>query len=190
MKKAKTVVFSILLALCLALLCGCENGLVNELVQNLPGQTKQAEFHTYYDYGFHQPGKATLLMDGSTVFVDEALIAGDVVTVYYTGEMYVQESYPSTVVFQNGQIEHVEVKQAQTCILLIVQDEQTGEKYLVNNLYGTRIETAPDYVLYDRDEHYIEWTSLNTGTTLYGTYTSKQGSDPTVIAGLYTYLPR
>ena len=186
----KKIFIVMVLCVCLALLCSCDGGLVGELVQNLPGTTKQAEFHTYYDYGFVQPGKATLLMDGSTVFVDEELIAGDVVTVYYTGELYIQETYPGTVVFQNGQIEHVEVKQAQLCILLIVQDEQTGEKYLVNNVYGTRIETAPDYVLCDRDEHYIEWTSLHTGATLYGSYTSKQGSDPTVIAGLYTYLPR
>ena len=186
MKKALVMT---VLCVCLALLCSCDGGLVGELVQNLPGTTKQAEFHTYYDYGFSQPGKATLLMDGSTVFVDEKLIAGDVVTVYYTGEMYVQESYPSTVVFSGGQIERVEVEQAELCILTIVQDPLTDEKYLVN-IHDIKIQSAPEYALCDRDGRYIAWSTLNAGETIYASHTSEQGNDPTEIAGLYTYWPR
>ena len=186
MKKALVVT---ILCVCLALLCSCDGGLIGELVQNLPGTTKQAEFHTYYDYGFSQPGKATLLMDGSTVFVDEKLIAGDVVTVYYTGEMYVQESYPGTVVFSGGEVKRVEVQKAKLCILTVTQNAQTGEKQLVNQL-DQPLTSAPDYALTDWDGSIIAWNELEVCTVLYGSFLDTSGELPTEVAGLYIYLPR
>ena len=186
MKKALVVT---ILCVCLALLCSCDGGLIGELVQDLPGTTKQAEFHTYYDYGFSQPGKATLLMDGSTVFVDEKLIAGDVVTVYYTGEMYVQESYPGTVVFSDGEVKRVEVQKAKLCILTVTQNAQTGEKQLVNQL-DQPLTSAPDYALTDWDGSFVAWKELEVGTVLYGSFLDTTGELPTEVAGLYAYLPR
>ena len=186
MKKALVVT---ILCVCLALLCSCDGGLIGELVQDLPGTTKQAEFHTYYDYGFSQPGKATLLMDGSTVFVDEKLIAGDVVTVYYTGEMYVQESYPGTVVFSGGEVKRVEVQKAKLCILTVTQNAQTGEKQLVNQL-DQPLTSAPDYALTDWDGSFVAWKELEVGTVLYGSFLDTTGEIPTEVVGLYAYLPR
>lgn len=186
MKKALVVT---ILCVCLALLCSCDGGLIGELVQDLPGATKQAEFHTYYDYGFSQPGKATLLMDGSTVFVDEKLIAGDVVTVYYTGEMYVQESYPGTVVFSGGEVKRVEVQKAKLCILTVTQNAQTGEKQLVNQL-DQPLTSAPDYALIDWDGSFVAWKELEIGTVLYGSFLDTTGELPTEVAGLYMYVPR
>ena len=186
MKKA---LVATILCICLVLLCSCDGGLVEELVQNLPGTTKQAEFHTYYDYGFSQPGKATLLMDGSTVFVDEKLIAGDVVTVYYTGEMYVQESYPGTVVFSGGEVKRVEVQKAKLCILTVTQNAQTGEKQLVNQL-DQPLTSAPDYALTDWDGSFVAWKELEVGTVLYGSFLDTTGEIPTEVVGLYAYLPR
>ena len=186
MKKALVVT---ILCVCLALLCSCDGGLIGELVQDLPGTTKQAEFHTYYDYGFSQPGKATLLMDGSTVFVDEKLIAGDVVTVYYTGEMYVQESYPGTVVFSGGEVKRVEVQKAKLCILTVTQNAQSGEKQLVNQL-DQPLTSAPDYALTDWDGSFVVWKELEVGTVLYGSFLDTTGEIPTEVVGLYAYLPR
>ena len=186
MKKALVVT---ILCVCLALLCSCDGGLIGELVQDLPGATKQAEFHTYYDYGFSQPGKATLLMDGSTVFVDEKLIAGDMVTVYYTGEMYVQESYPGTVVFSGGEVKRVEVQKAKLCILTVTQNAQTGEKQLVNQL-DQPLTSAPDYALTDWDGSFVAWKELEVGTVLYGSFLDTTGEIPTEVVGLYAYLPR
>ena len=186
MKKALVVT---VLCVCLALLCSCDGGLIGELVQDLPGATKQAEFHTYYDYGFSQPGKATLLMDGSTVFVDEKLIAGDVVTVYYTGEMYVQESYPGTVVFSGGEVKRVEVQKAKLCILTVTQNAQTGENQLVNQL-DQPLTSAPDYALTDWDGSFVAWKELEVGTVLYGSFLDTTGELPTEVAGLYMYVPR
>lgn len=174
-----------LLCLCACLLCGC----ANELLENIPVGTKQAVFNTQYDYGFHRLDKAVLLMDGSTVFVDEKLIAGDVVTVHYTGELYIQETYPSTVVFHGGEVKSVEVQEAKVCEVTVVQSQQTGKKRLVSP-YDTMIESAPDYVLTDKDGSFIEWQDLEVGTVLYCSFTAEQGNAPKNIAGLYTYEPR
>ena len=189
MKKTLSMIVAVALIWCIALLSGCDGGLVGELVQNLPGATKQAEFHTYYDYGTFQACKATLLMDGSTVFVDEKLIAGDVVTVYYTGEMYIQETYPSTVVFHDGQIERVEVQEARVCWLTVTQNAQTGEKQLVNEL-DQLITSAPDCVLIAVDGPFLSWNKLEIGTVLYGSFLDTTGEIPTEVAGLYMYVPR
>ncbi len=185
MKIRSVLLMIVSLFLCVCLLCGCADG----LLQTITGKTKQAVFNTYYDYGFHKPDKAVLLMDGSTVFVDAKLIAGDVVYVDYSGEMYIQETYPGTVVFQNGRVERVEVQQAKVCILSVVQNAQTGEKQLVNQL-DQAIESAPDFVLTDWDGSYMEWRDLEVGTTLYGSFDGETDGLPTEIAGLYTYLPR
>ena len=177
------------LCVCLVLLCSCEGGLIGELAQNFPGATKQAVFHTYYDYGFHSPDKAVLLMSGNTVFVEEKLIAGDVVTVYYTGEMYVQESYPGTVVFSGGEVKRVEVQKARLCILTVTQNAQSGEKQLVNQL-DQPLTSAPDYALTDWDGSFVAWTELEVGTVLYGSFLDTTGEIPTEVVGLYTYVPR
>ena len=185
----KKILIVMVLCVCLALLCSCDRGLVGELVQNLPGTTKQAEFHTYYDYGFIQPGKATLLMSSATVFVDEKLIAGDVVTVYYTGEMCMQDSYPGTVVFSGGKIERWEVQEARVCLLTVTQNAQTGEKQLVNQL-DQPLTSAPDYALIDWDGTFVAWNELEVGSVLYGSFLDMTGELPTEVAGLYMYVPR
>ena len=124
-----------------------------------------------------------------TVFVDEKLIAGDVVTVYYTGEMYVQESYPGTVVFSGGEVKRVEVQKAKLCILTVTQNAQTGEKQLVNQL-DQPLTSAPDYALTDWDGSFVAWKELEVGTVLYGSFLDTTGEIPTEVVGLYAYLPR
>lgn len=185
MKKSRVLFGVTWIVLCACMLVGC----ANELLEGIPADSKQSVFKTYYDYGFHSPDKAVLLMDGSTVFVDEELIAGDVVTVYYTGELYIQETYPSTVVFHGGSIQRVEVKQANVCQVTVAQSTQTGEKRLTSP-YDTMIQSSPDYVLTDKDGNYMEWRDLEVGTVLYCSFSSEQGNAPSEIAGLYTYLPR
>ncbi len=71
-----------------------------------PLGTKSERFTVGYDYGTHIEGKATMLLNDSLFFFDVQdyadiqlpLLAGDELTVYYTGEMYVQETYPSHVI--------------------------------------------------------------------------------------------
>lgn len=154
-----------------------------------PRSTHTARFEARYDYGFHKLGSAEILMDGSTVFIDRELIAGDVVYVGYTGTMLIQETYPSTVVFADGGgVERVDVIEARLCILKVVKGSD-GEKMLVLE-DGTPVASAPDCVLTDVGGTYTGWKLYTEGTEFYGSYTADQGDDPTEIAGLYTYMPR
>ena len=154
-----------------------------------PRTTHTATFTARYDYGFHRLGKAEILMNDSTVFIDYALIAGDMVQIGYSGSMLIQETYPSTVVFADGgRVERVDVLQARLCVLKVIKSAE-GEKMLVLP-DGTPIESLPNYVLTDPSGSYSSWKLYNEGTELYGSYTAEQGNTPTEIAGLYTYLPR
>lgn len=154
-----------------------------------PRETQQSAFHTYYDYGVCRENKATLLMDGATVFVDEPLIAGDVVYVNYTGEWLMQESYPGNVVFVDGEIKRMDVYRSRMCVLTVVKDGSTGKKMLADE-NKRLIESVPDYVLTDADGSFINWNRLEVGTKIYASYSADQGMFPTNIAGLYTYFPR
>ena len=154
-----------------------------------PRTTHTATFEARYDYGFHKLGKAEILMNDSTVFVDYELIAGDLVTVGYSGTMMIQETYPSTVVITDGgQIERVDVLQARLCLVKVVKDKDGGKMLVLEN--GKTVASAPDYVLTDPDGTYNSWTLYSEGTQLYASYPAVQGDEPTDLAGLYTYLPR
>ncbi len=154
-----------------------------------PRTTHTATFEARYDYGFHKLGRAEILMNDSTVFVDYDLIAGDLVTVGYSGTMIIQETYPSTVVMTDGgQIERVDVLQARLCLVKVIKDKDGTKMLVLEN--GKTVTSAPDYVLTDPDGSYISWTLYNEGTELYASYPAAQGDEPTELAGLYIYLPR
>ena len=104
----------------------------------IPPIIEEAEFTVNYDYGQHiqtsdGQGLATILLNGCSLFFDPydydiemPLLAGDVLTVYYTGEMLIQETYPATVVIQNGSIENVEKSKKATLVSL---ETRNGELY-------------------------------------------------------------
>ena len=77
-------------------------------------KTKTVTFKAGYDYGLHQNGKASLLLDGSSVFFDlsdwgiNTILAGDKITMTYAGdELMIQETYPSTVVTKDIEIKDI-----------------------------------------------------------------------------------
>ncbi len=154
-----------------------------------PRETQQAAFHTLYDYGVSSEDKATLLMDGATVFVDEQLIAGDEVYVSFTGECLIEESYPANVVFVDGEIKRVDVRPARICVLTVIEDAATGKKMLKGE-HKNAVQSVPDYVLTDADGSFTTWSQFEVGTRIYASYSAEQGIYPTNIAGLYLYLPR
>ena len=154
-----------------------------------PRETQQAAFQTSYDYGVFRENKATLLMDGATVFVDAQLIAGDEVYVSFTGEFLIEESYPANIVFGDGEVKRVDVRPARICVLTVIEDAATGKKMLRGESKYA-VQSVPDYVLTDPDGSFTALNDFPEGTRLYASYSADQGVFPTGIAGLYTYLPR
>ncbi len=73
-----------------------------------------ATFTVGYDYGLYEEGTATPLLNGCLPFFDleeydlAPLLAGDQITVFFTGELLIRETYPSTAVIQGGEITDVE----------------------------------------------------------------------------------
>jgi hypothetical protein len=92
---------------------------IQSSISSLP-ETNSATFTAQYDYGRYiqtsdgVPMVSTLL-DGNALFfnptewnVETPLLAGEKLTVYYTGEMHVAESYPGQVVIEDGNIQRIE----------------------------------------------------------------------------------
>lgn len=143
------------------------------------------------DYGLHRQGKATLLLDGSTLFFNpdeydiETLVIGDEITIKYSGEMLVQESYPSKVIFQGGELKSVELTEAE--IIRVKYDgvgiKPTGKEELNSDV--------PDYVIKDLGGTFAALEEFNADTVLYATYReSKIKNGVITIEGLYSYDPR
>ena len=168
-------------------------------------------FTVGYDYGNYQQtaagaSVATLLLDGCLPFFDfneynlpTPILAGDELTVYYTGEMYEEESYPGKVVIKNGRVEWVEKSndvrlREVTCI----DGEISGKEYFAE---------LPYYVI-NIDGTCTPLSVIPSGTRLYAAYVEEYvpGSLPTPgeegecvqpdimevvtrLTGLYSYNP-
>ena len=152
------------------------------------------EFTITYDYGFHQDGKVMPLLDTNAICFDseewfaDPLIAGDVITITYTGEMLVQETYPGKIVINNGEIVYVEKNPA--CLL--------GAKYTEQGLLLSDKETqmgeVPQYVIYE-DGTFAELSSLPYDTQLWATvhiiFDENVGKKTRLdVLALYTYDPQ
>ncbi len=160
---------------------------------------KKQTFTVHYDYAFHVEGAATMLFSGSLPFFDcEAygiktpLLAGDELTVYYyDGELYVQETYPSTVRVE-GKIGCVE-KTTQAQII----DRCYKEGGQVRSEYGFGFIQLPEYAV-NRDGSCTPFAELTDGTALCVAYAIPKidGVDVDIDSSricptaLYTYNPQ
>ncbi len=150
-----------------------------------------------YDYGNYRKDKVTLLLSGSLPFFDfgtyglSALVAGDELTVYYEGEFFIEETYPSQVQIDGN----------------IVKVEKSNYTYIIQNCYkkGDGIESQfgvgfinlPKYVI-NRDESFTALSALADGTEIFVAH-AISASTPEVDynidgqrippAALYSYRP-
>ena len=146
----KILLTAILILLCLTCISGCtyvtvDSGSGNSLGKD-NGKDDNGNKQTYtvtagYDYGFHMPGKAVMLYDSSTLFFEipeshGAVLAGDRFTITYSGELLVQESYPSTVVIYEGQILEVSSERAEVITVKYYPAKSGKEAYAVKVVDG------------------------------------------------------
>ena len=127
-------------------------------------------------------------MDSAVPFIEQTLIAGDIVYVSYTGDWLMEESYPGKVVFVEGEVKRVDIYPARVCALRVALDAD-GNKILEDQS-GNQVQQTSYYVLTDAEGSFTSWNLLAVGTTIYASYIANQGNAPTEVAGLYTYLPR
>lgn len=130
---------------------------VCEYYECIMENVKTFDFTMVYDYGSFIYGKSTLLFDGSIFDVSKFgitnLKAGDVVRIYYTGELYFLESYPSRLCFDNGELKNAEVFRATEVNFTVSQVPGGGYDIISDN---GETYTLPDYIVYEDN-----YTSIN-----------------------------
>ncbi len=169
-----------------------------------PGDASTGKEQTYtvtasYDYGMHRPNRATMLYNYSTLFFPlpegyDPPVAGDEFTVTYTGQLLIQESYPSTVVITEGEIASVT---AEPAVIRQVRYNAADQSLTLIDSDGTDrvVEGAinfPDYYITDGEGHYAELSTLTKDTILYGSisYTNRMNDGGITFSGLYLQNPR
>ena len=161
-----------------------------------PAVYEKATFKVTYDYGFHQEGKASVLLDGCSLFFapDDynvaPLLGGDIITVYYTGEMVMQEMYPARVVITGGEVQSVH-KQAATILELTKTENGLA---LANDIEMQSV--LPEYVI-SLDGSFCALNDISIGETVWATYSipHEEGVDidysleEVQLSALYDYHP-
>lgn len=128
-------------------------------------------FSVTYDY-WHVEGEATLLygycfpfFDPTVWGIEPPLLAGDELTVYYTGGLCIDESYPGAAyIVDGGSIQWVEKTKTAKLYSLNVKD---GVLYTAD---GLRVGSEHEYVV-NRDGSLSKISELSDGTQLYGSST-------------------
>ncbi|MBR2432343.1 MAG: hypothetical protein IKB23_05435 [Clostridia bacterium] len=159
---------------------------------------KHTDFIVDYDYGLHREDMATPLLDDSKLFFDpqewgiDTLVGGDVITLKYTGELLIQETYPSTVVTKHLNIAGISVKKAELLELVVILDENENPALTVKDgsfdkTFTFASETA--YII-DEDLSYHELSASDVGKTVWGSYVNSDKTGEIEIISLYSYKPR
>ena len=202
MKKLLSLVLSLL---CIVSCTGCVARMLDVGGTTLPDPSKQQPgggLYTVtagYDYGMHRPGLATMLYSSSTLFFDlpegyDPPVAGDEFAITYTGELLIQESYPSTVVITGGKVigvtaEPAVIRQVRYHVKdksLTLLDENGDNVNLVGGI------SFPEHYIIDSEGQFAELASLAEDTVLYGSisYTDRMSDGGITFSGLYLQNPR
>ena len=149
-----------------------------------------AYFTADYDYGFHNEGKAELLLSSCKVFFDPdeyemtPFVAGDTVRVTYRGEMLIQESYPGTVVTRGAKISSIEKTDAK-----VIRGEEGINLILLSSEPLPRLGIAiRSENLISEDMTFRTLTAEDEGLEVFVSYEAKDGM--ITVFAIYDYLPR
>ena len=113
-----------------------------------------------YDYGWHVLGKLTLLCDDGyldnsfgRIEVPNDIVAGDIIKIVHTGEIWTQESYPSTHGLYNGHLISYSFEYAPVIHL-------TGEAYSIEFIKSS-YDLDEEYVIVDRVGNFVPLDEYN-----------------------------
>ena len=163
-------------------------------IQNLFPE-EVAYFTADYDYGFHNEGKAELLLSSCKIFFDPdeyemtPFVAGDTVRVTYRGEMLVQESYPGTVVTRGAKISSIEKTDARISPATVIRGEEGINLILLSSEPLPRLGIAiRSENLISEDMTFRPLTAEDEGLEVFVSYEAKDGL--ITVFAIYDYLPR
>lgn len=158
-----------------------------------------------YGYGCPITNQATMLYNDSILFFElpeghGEVVAGDTFTIEYTGELRINEIYPSETYVLNGEIVSVTAQKAERVGLTCEVSESNEIEFFLYEggcIVGekVKIETCPKYYLTNENSEigYEELTTAADGMAFYGTYSPVNGYDETdgyTLSGLYSWNPQ
>ena len=118
-----------------------------------------------YDYGWHVTGKLTLLCDDGyldnsfgRIEVPNDIVAGDIIKIVHTGEIWTELSYPGSHGLRNGEVISYSFEYAHVIHL-------TGEAFSIEKIKGC-YDYKDAYVIIDRTGKYVSLDEY-TGTEIY-----------------------
>ena len=185
----KKIIILALSLLILTSLVSCVDGGEN-------GSFQTFDFVVNYDYGNVMTDKATALIDSAHIFFDlddwniDSLIGGDVVTVRFSGNMRIQESYPATVVTAEMNIISIFVTKADIMELTVVEGEGGALLLEAKNSSLTPYFEADKIMIINEDLTFRALDESDVGKTLWASYRVKTGEAQANISAIYSYCPR
>ena len=146
----------------------------------------KASFLANYDYGFHIENKAALLFDYGYLnfdykkFIgDETIIAGDVLEISYTGEIMIQETYPSNAFIVNGELLGATLHKASLVDFTVLAIPGGGLDIVADD---GKNYTLPENIVYG-DNNFTNISNIYQGLKLKGTL--KHDSENNNLIALY-----
>ncbi|MBE6663507.1 MAG: hypothetical protein E7602_03270 [Ruminococcaceae bacterium] len=160
--------------------------------------TQTVTWQFNYDYGFHHENSATLLIDYGrlihgfeNVIIPDDIVAGDSITIEYTGGISIAESYPSGIYLHDGEVISYSFKYASVVPFSLTKTsiERLREEY----------DIAEEYVIVDRSGKY-QTLEESIGKTIYLVTDQKKVSehpnnwgfpaDKYPISSMFAFNPR
>jgi len=146
----------------------------------------KASFLANYDYGLHIENKATLLFDYGYLnfdykkyIGDETIIAGDVLEVSYTGEIMIQETYPSNAFIVNGELLGATLHKASLVDFTVLAIPGGGLDIVADDRKNYKL---PENIVYG-DNNFTNISNIYQGLKLKGTL--KPDSENNNLIALY-----
>lgn len=146
----------------------------------------KASFLANYAYGFHIENKVALLFDYGYLnfdyrkyIGDETIIAGDVLEVSYTGEIMIQETYPSNAFIVNGELLGATLHKASLVDFTVLAIPGGGLDIVADD---RKNYTLPENIVYG-DNNFTNISNIYQGLKLKGTL--KHDSENNNLIALY-----
>lgn len=171
----------------------------SSILGNTSSSQQETQFTTFkatFDYGRYVEGHATLLLNDSYIFFTpenygiSEIVAGDIITLEYTGEFYILETYPSRVDIDPTQIKNISLGEANVKPYIV--QNQNGNVSLapaIDSIYSviTLEQITNPYVVHS-DGTFTALSDCENGDLVYV-------SQPVAISsirieGIYSYNPR
>ncbi len=196
MKKHRyLIIFSLIFPL---ILTGCgqtslseesESSLDPNIITSVADEQKTWNLEVRFDYGFHVEDTLTMLYNDIIPFFNTEqygitdLLAGDILTIRYTGEIRIQETYPATIGPSEFTITDVSIIRAKVVRLAFYEQKDYYTNFITVDGSAKIYRVNFPYIIYP-DNTFSAFDDTNLGRAYYGTLRGDMNTSE--VSALYT----